>query len=60
MQKARLLMTAPKLTIFDLLPILKVFESRMTGKKKYKKMMSGLRLSRKLKAHDGRLEMITQ
>ncbi len=53
-------MTAPKLTIFDLLPILKVFESRMTGKKKYKKMMSGLRLSRKLKAHDGRLEMITQ
>jgi hypothetical protein len=48
-----------KITIFDVLPYLKVFEDRMTKKGKYKKMMSGMRLYRKLKKCDGALEMVT-
>lgn len=47
-----------KITIFDILPCLNVFADRMTKKGKYKKMMSGLRLYKKLKLCDGAIEAI--
>jgi hypothetical protein len=48
-----------KITIFDVLPYMKVFEDRMTSKGKYRKMMSSMRLYRKLKKCDGAIEAVT-
>jgi hypothetical protein len=49
-----------KMKVEDLLPVLKIFEDRMTKKEKFKKMMSGLRLYRRLKRVNGCLEQVVQ